>query len=87
MLSPQISLKNKDVEEKFWKLQQTLSSAPSKVSVPGELTSHRLVELERDNFYELTVEAVLGGTVVCSAKRIFRTVDKGQWPWCLGQGL
>ena len=74
----QISVKNKDCEEKYWKLQQTLSSAPTKVSVPGELTSHRLAELDRDSFYELTVEAVLGGAVLCSAKRIFRTDDKGR---------
>ena len=86
-MSLQISLKNKDAEEKFWKLQQTLSSPPTKVSVPGELTSHRLVELERDSFYELTVEAVLAGAVVCSAKRIFRTDDKGSCLWCLGQGF
>ncbi|KAK7108303.1 uncharacterized protein [Littorina saxatilis] len=75
-----ISLRNKDSEEKYWKIHQTLSSSPIKVSSPGELTSWRLTGLERDSFYELTVEAILGSTVVASSKRIFKTEDKVSIP-------
>lgn len=77
----QITVKNKDAEDpRHWKLQQT-SSTPVKVTVPGQMTSHRLESLERDTFYEMTVEALLGQLVVCSARRIFRTDDKGVYKW------
>ncbi|KAK7494506.1 hypothetical protein BaRGS_00014159 [Batillaria attramentaria] len=72
-----VTLKNKDSEDRLWRIHQTVSSTPFKLSVPGEMTSRRLEELERDSFYDLTVEALLGGGVVCSARKIFKTDDKG----------
>ncbi|KAL8585794.1 hypothetical protein ACOMHN_037357 [Nucella lapillus] len=80
LIYKKISVKNKDVEEKFWKLHQTLTSPPTKLSVSGELTSQRLTSLERDSFYELIVEAVLGNVTVSSSKRIFLTDDKAPIP-------
>nr|KAG5704951.1 hypothetical protein BaRGS_022793 [Batillaria attramentaria] len=71
-----VTLKNKDSEDRLWRIHQTVSSTPFKLSVPGEMMSRRLEELERDSFYDLTVEALLGGGVVCSARKIFKTDDK-----------
>ncbi|XP_025099647.1 uncharacterized protein LOC112567240 [Pomacea canaliculata] len=72
-----ILLKNKECDDpRLWRVHQSASPTPTKLSVSGEMSSCRLERLERDSFYEVTVEALVHNMAACSAKKLFKTDDK-----------
>uniref|UniRef100_A0A2C9LYR0 Uncharacterized protein n=1 Tax=Biomphalaria glabrata TaxID=6526 RepID=A0A2C9LYR0_BIOGL len=71
-----VTVKNKEAEDRFWRIGQVLDKEGIKVTVPGELTWWKVMGLDADAFYDVTVEATIKGMVVSSARKIFKTTNK-----------
>lgn len=76
-------MKNKEAEDRFWRIGQVVDKEGIKVTVPGEMTWWKVMGLDADAFYDVTVEATIKGMVVSSARKIFKTTNKGNS--CLGR--
>ena len=71
-------LKSKDADEKQWRVQSAVEDSEVSIRLPRELTSFKLTSLDRDSHYDVTLEAVVKGLVVGTARKIFKTDDKGE---------
>ncbi|XP_055865777.1 uncharacterized protein LOC106054687 [Biomphalaria glabrata] len=71
-----VTVKNKEAEDRFWRIGQVLDKEGIKVTVPGEMTWWKVMGLDADAFYDVTVEATIKGMVVSSARKIFKTTNK-----------
>ncbi|KAH9514917.1 hypothetical protein Btru_021350 [Bulinus truncatus] len=75
-----VTVKNKDGDERSWRIGQVLDKEGSKVTVPGELNWWKVMGLDSDSFYDVTVEATIKGMVVCSSRKIFKSASKANIP-------
>ena len=72
----QVHLRSKDSDPSQWRVHTSVEGSDVTVKLPGELTSFKLTSLDRDSFYDVTVEAVVKGQVVGTARKICKTDDK-----------
>lgn len=71
-----IYIKSKEQDDKLWKIQSAVEGSDVTLKIPGELSTFKLTNLDRDSFYDVTVEGLVRGIAVATGRKIYKTDDK-----------
>uniref|UniRef100_A0A0B6Z3U6 Uncharacterized protein n=1 Tax=Arion vulgaris TaxID=1028688 RepID=A0A0B6Z3U6_9EUPU len=71
-----VTVKNREDDDRSWRIQQIVDSIGVTVVIPGELTSFQLLDLEFDAFYDITVESFVKGLSTNTGRKLFRTGNR-----------